>query len=386
MNGTPVTAYELKDTNVCKMNAGISDAPSSGNFYTWTNGKTWCKLDRVLVNSAWLDAGWLAHGHFAMPGYLSDHSSCIINALDEQCRGRKSFKFLNMWTQHDRFLPIVNNVWSANVYGSKMFVLCRKLKDLKMHLKELNSQEFSHISTGSAEANAALIHLQNSLHDSPGDVLLQGHVMEAKAKALKLANAEHSFLSQQAKRKYIVNSDKGTKLFHSIMKRNALRNYVPAIQKAGGDWSGSNVEVEAEFDRFYRNLLGSSVECNDIDMEVINRGPLVSLSQNEDLTRPVLEMEIKEALWSIGEDKAPGPDGYSSCFFKNTWECIKTDLISAVQEFFSTGKMLRQLNHSVLVLIPKSSHATKVENFRPIACCNVVYKMPRSWPLGLDLI
>ncbi|GFZ21489.1 similar to CYCLIN D3;2 [Actinidia rufa] len=34
-----------------------------------------------------------------------------------------------------------------------------------------------------------------------------------------------------------------------------------------------------------------------------------------------------------------------------------------------------KINHSVLALIPKSKDADKVEDFRPIACCNVVYKV-----------
>ena len=44
-------------------------------------------------------------------------------------------------------------------------------------------------------------------------------------------------------------------------------------------------------------------------------------------------------------------------------------------EFFSSGQILRQINHSVLALIPKSKESDKVEDYRPIACCNVIYKV-----------
>ena len=46
-----------------------------------------------------------------------------------------------------------------------------------------------------------------------------------------------------------------------------------------------------------------------------------------------------------------------------------------MKEFFSSGQILRQINHSVLALIPKSKEADRVEDFRPIACCNVIYKV-----------
>lgn len=36
--------------------------------------------------------------------------------------------------------------------------------------------------------------------------------------------------------------------------------------------------------------------------------------------------------------------------------------------------MLKQINHTELVLIPKTSQAQSVEEFRQIACCNVFYK------------
>lgn len=44
-------------------------------------------------------------------------------------------------------------------------------------------------------------------------------------------------------------------------------------------------------------------------------------------------------------------------------------------EFFRTGKLLKQLNHCIISLIPKSGRAALVGDFRPISCCNVVYKV-----------
>ncbi|KAL2232350.1 UNVERIFIED_CONTAM: Retrovirus-related Pol polyprotein from type-2 retrotransposable element R2DM [Sesamum indicum] len=36
--------------------------------------------------------------------------------------------------------------------------------------------------------------------------------------------------------------------------------------------------------------------------------------------------------------------------------------------------MLRQLNHTIIALVPKSDHSTSVADYRPISCCNVIYK------------
>jgi hypothetical protein len=43
-----------------------------------------------------------------------------------------------------------------------------------------------------------------------------------------------------------------------------------------------------------------------------------------------------EALFSIGNDKAPRPDGYSSFFFKKSWDIVGVDFCAAIQDFFTS--------------------------------------------------
>ncbi|KAL0433540.1 UNVERIFIED_CONTAM: hypothetical protein Slati_2688300 [Sesamum latifolium] len=86
-------------------------------------------------------------------------------------------------------------------------------------------------------------------------------------------------------------------------------------------------------------------------------------------------MEIKEALFDINEDSAQGPDGFSSGFFKSTWEVVGEDFCQAIMEFFAHGCLLKQVNATLIILIPKVQLPTKVGDFRPISYCNVIYKV-----------
>lgn len=65
-------------------------------------------------------------------------------------------------------------------------------------------------------------------------------------------------------------------------------------------------------------------------------------------------MKVKSMLLSIPDDKSPGIDGFSSCFFKNSWEIPRQYITSAIQGFFHTGRILKEINVTAITLIPKT--------------------------------
>ena len=73
--------------------------------------------------------------------------------------------------------------------------------------------------------------------------------------------------------------------------------------------------------------------------------------------------------------KVPGPDGYPVEFFQEFWDIINLYLLEVVKESYFSKQVLQVLNSTLLTLIPKREGANKLEFFRPIALCNVVYKV-----------
>ncbi|XP_038708543.1 uncharacterized protein LOC120003593 [Tripterygium wilfordii] len=111
-----------------------------------------------------------------------------------------------------------------------------------------------------------------------------------------------------------------------------------------------------------------------LDVEIVQSGPCLNETSHGFHLAPMTNEDIKMALFSIGDDKAPRPNGYSSAFFKQSWEVVGDDFCLAIHDFFTSGEILRQINHSIIALVPKSKNVTKVSEFRPISCCNVTYK------------
>uniref|UniRef100_A0A803PW39 Uncharacterized protein n=1 Tax=Cannabis sativa TaxID=3483 RepID=A0A803PW39_CANSA len=73
--------------------------------------------------------------------------------------------------------------------------------------------------------------------------------------------------------------------------------------------------------------------------------------------------------------KAPEPDEFTSCFFQDNWELLRDDISESVLLFLHSGQILKEINTIVLTLIPKWKCPNTVSEFRPIACCNVIYKV-----------
>lgn len=51
------------------------------------------------------------------------------------------------------------------------------------------------------------------------------------------------------------------------------------------------------------------------------------------------------------------------------------DVVGAIKSFFANAHMYHARNCTNVTLIPKISCPTKPSQFRPIACCNVLYKL-----------
>ncbi|GJY05164.1 RNA-directed DNA polymerase, eukaryota, reverse transcriptase zinc-binding domain protein [Tanacetum coccineum] len=92
------------------------------------------------------------------------------------------------------------------------------------------------------------------------------------------------------------------------------------------------------------------------------------------MIKEVSNDEIKKAMFDIADVKARGPDGYTTCFFKKAWCVVEKDICQAIKDFFVNGKLLKEINSTIISLVPKVSTPKKVSEFRPIACCNVICK------------
>ncbi|CAA7035950.1 unnamed protein product [Microthlaspi erraticum] len=96
---------------------------------------------------------------------------------------------------------------------------------------------------------------------------------------------------------------------------------------------------------------------------------------NANLTAEPTREEIREALFSIHPDKAPGPDGFSAGFFQSHWSVIGPKIVEEIKDILRRGQIPHSINDTHVRLIPKVPNPKTVAEYRPIALCNVYYKI-----------
>ncbi|GKE21083.1 hypothetical protein Tco_1432595, partial [Tanacetum coccineum] len=93
-----------------------------------------------------------------------------------------------------------------------------------------------------------------------------------------------------------------------------------------------------------------------------------------ELENPITRDEIRNAVWACGENKSPGPDGFTFEFFRKFWNIIGSDLCVAVEWFFDHSSFTKGCNSSFVALISKTHDPKFVSDYRPISLIGSLYK------------
>ena len=101
----------------------------------------------------------------------------------------------------------------------------------------------------------------------------------------------------------------------------------------------------------------------------------MSQEENELLTSEFTVSEVKDAVFQMEHNKAPGPNGFPAEFYQVFWEVIKDDLMALFTDFHNEDLNLFSLNFGIITLIPKVQEATKIQQYRPICVLNVSFKI-----------
>lgn len=143
-----------------------------------------------------------------------------------------------------------------------------------------------------------------------------------------------------------------------------------------GNWKENEKEMETVIDEYFREMFRSTNPRGEEIEEVLHAlDCMVSEEAKHDLSCSFTEAEVKDALSSMPPLKFPGPDGYPALFYQKYWNILGSSVIDCVLNFLNHKSLPPGLIFTYIVLIPKVKNPHRMNEFRPISLCNVLYKI-----------
>ncbi|XP_074377107.1 uncharacterized protein LOC141718627 [Apium graveolens] len=273
--------------NAVLEDTGLQDMDLHGHQFTWERGRNtenWLeiRLDRALVTHSWFDLFPMAK-LYTMEGSPSDHCPIYLEPKGNQrWQRKKRFRFENAWLTEPLCMQIVKDNWEVNEDSSIVYKVQQCGEKLEVWGREV---------TGCFSKRIKECKMQLKQYRNGRDVQSLQRYKEAQQQLhLKLKDENGSWVEWQDGLKEL------------------LTNY-------------------------YQELYSSSQVDND---EVINCvKPKISEKQNVQLMKEITEEEVREAIFHMHPDKAPGPDGFSK-----SYEKLLDVVVSDTQSAFIPGSLI----------------------------------------------
>ncbi|XP_020598468.1 uncharacterized protein LOC110038052 [Phalaenopsis equestris] len=350
--------------------AGLYDLGFSGPKFTWRRGQLWERLDRIFVNSMWLNE--FIHNsvqHLSMTG--SDHRPLLMKISASNVKHKTSFRYLNMWSSHKDFFNQVSLVWRDCHTSNPLIKLWKLQKKLGRHLSNWNWKIVGDINLNVVEAEKSVANLEAELEINPD---VEKDLLIANKNLMNAICMQEDFFAQKAAKTRFCEGDRNSKYFHAWIKFRRKWNTIHKIKETDGKWLHSKDLIATNAVKYYQILFKQpSALRPSIQQELFCRDE--NFMWGLDLTSVPGEEEIWSALASIYSPKVAGPDGFSADFYKKSWKIIKDDIIKVVQGFFRGLDVPNYFKCCNITLIPKSSSAIPWDLFKPINLTNVISKM-----------
>ncbi|PKU66661.1 Putative ribonuclease H protein [Dendrobium catenatum] len=373
--GSVTSTSRLGELNSFIFNCGVQDLSSTGLFYTWFNQRAdnpiHIKLDRVLVNNALLDV--FPNAYYHVESHLgSDHSPLIFNSHHEKALSVR-FLFKNYWINLEGFWDDVYNAFSSRSARSPMASFFHSLQKLKRSFKSRNWASSSYLSNALLDAKSKQQHCLNELQSSPLDLELNQNLKNINEELASLQANWTSWVAQRAKISWLSKGEDDLGfLFAHIRSRNN-KNSIKEITTSEGHFTKFS-DISSAIINHFEGLFNSPHPTPQLPLN-IPHGNLVPNHFFSMLVAPLTLDEVKKAVFDGNENTAPGPDGFTYAFYRKSWHLLGLQVYNAVKNFLECGTLPRGVKASAITLIPKCSHASNINDFRPISLCNVLYKI-----------
>ncbi|XP_062028960.1 uncharacterized protein LOC133744958 [Rosa rugosa] len=312
IDGPPRAERQIRGFREALGYCDLLDLGFQGSRATWWNAETHLRLDHAVCTPSWLDVfGYAKVTH--LPPSDSDHIPILLQASEVPIPKRP---------KHQRFK--FESFWLQH-------------KDCDPLVKTSWQAEVSGVPMFQVVKKIAHTRIALDKWQKNTFRLRQQQMLGVRARLAELLNSSATTSIQDEKR--------------ILMNRlETLFSQEEAFWRQRAKVDGVEHIVTSYFTKMFT--------ASPVDMEAMNTileaiQPSVTPTMNDQLCSEYTEEEIRCALFQMYPTKSLGPDGMPPLFFQHYWE----------------------VNFTHICLIPKVNNPESMSDLRPIALCNVIYKI-----------
>lgn len=267
----------------------------------------------------------------------------------------------------------VRDFWKDPVKGSTFFVLEEKLRRVKAMLKNWAKT----LPNPAAQRKKIRIELENQhLHLEATEITKEELEKEVRLQQSfrKAYLAEKEYWRLKSRSLWLKSGDRNSSFFHKQAQVRKGRNSITETKEENNvlkDFTCIKKASSKHFGKLYRENL--PVEHNGSLLDALPN--LITTKMNQILERKIMHKEVKEDLFAMDPDKAPGPDGFTARFLQTCWQIVEKEFLKMIQKSQDCQKIGGGTNSAFLALITKEKGENSFSRFRPISLCNIGYKV-----------
>ena len=275
----------------------------------------------------------------------SNHRPVVAYLEDKVSRRKGQFRFDKRWIGQEGLMESITMGWSNYRAGQSEGIVA-KIGNCRHEIAKWRKNNPPYGKEKINDLQKALEEVQTNNNRSHDDIL------EVSRKLQDAYKDEEEYWHQNNMNMWHSSGDLNTKFYHALTKQRRVRNRIVGLHDAEGNWITGDNGMEKVAVDYFEDLF-STTSPSEFDSFLSEVTPGITPQMNQRLLRIATEAEVKEALFMMHPEKAPGPDSMTALFFQHSWHIIKDDLVDMVNNFLVFGDLDPRLNITNICMIPR---------------------------------
>uniref|UniRef100_A0A669DGZ9 Reverse transcriptase domain-containing protein n=1 Tax=Oreochromis niloticus TaxID=8128 RepID=A0A669DGZ9_ORENI len=388
---TTGTQRNWQSTNIIKQymsDFGLCDAwrslhPNSKEYSFFSHvHHSYSRLDYFLISSSLLSDISDTEIH---PIAVSDHAPVSLTLMQKNnTTPSKNWRFNTSLLKDEEFIKYFKKEWTSyldfnDIPGTSASVLWEagkavmrgKIISFSSHKKKEENKNIQELEKNIKSLEKAYVSHQ--------DQEILNNLRKTKLELNEIINKKTKFLVQRLRLQNYEHGNKSGQFLANQLKINKEKTTICAVKDLSGNTIYDLKKINKIFRDFYETLYTPQINPskNEIDQFLDNITlPKLLDTQAMALDSPLMPGELQEALISMPNNKAPGPDGFPAEFYKEFWTILAPVFHRMLQEIKENGRLPPNMNSAnISLLLKPGKDPVYPSSYRPISLINVDLKI-----------